>query len=67
MIGAALGADPRIEARPARPGEILRYVADIAKAGTMLGYRPRLPLREGLTRALAWQREWRELGQPTAD
>jgi nucleoside-diphosphate-sugar epimerase len=65
LIGRALGNEPEIEVRPARPGEILRYVANIDKARTMLDFRPRAPLRDGIARALAWQREWRGLGQPT--
>jgi UDP-glucose 4-epimerase len=56
-IGRALGTEPGIELRPARPGEIRRYVANIDKARAMLDYRPKLRLREGLLRALAWQRE----------
>jgi UDP-glucose 4-epimerase len=65
LIGRALGTEPAIEVRPARPGEILRYVADIDKARTMLDFQPRAGLGEGVARALAWQREWRELRQPT--
>jgi UDP-glucose 4-epimerase len=64
-IGRALGTEPAIEVRPARPGEILRYVANIDKARTMLDYQPRFPLQDGLLRALAWQLEWRALGQAT--
>jgi nucleoside-diphosphate-sugar epimerase len=66
-IGGALGTEPEIEVRPARPGEIVRYVANIDKARALLDFRPRFPLREGLARALAWHREWRDLGQPASE
>lgn len=56
-IGAELGTTPDIQVRPARPGEIRRYVANIDKARALLGYRPAFSLRAGLARAIAWQRD----------
>ncbi|BAS28885.1 NAD-dependent epimerase/dehydratase family protein [Limnochorda pilosa] len=43
---------PRTE--PARPGEIERSALDPGRAGTVLGWHPRVDLREGLARTLAW-------------
>ncbi len=37
-----------------RPGDVLRLYADITRAGTLLGYRPKVGLAEGLTRLLEW-------------
>lgn len=37
-----------------RPGDVLRLYADIGKARQLLGYEPRIGLREGLTRLAAW-------------
>lgn len=35
---------------PARPGDILRSLADISRAGKVLGYEPRVSLEEGIKR-----------------
>jgi UDP-glucose 4-epimerase len=53
-IGEALGAKPQISIAPPRVGEVTHYVADIGKARALLGYAPRMPLREGIGRAVAW-------------
>ena len=53
-IGAALGVAPNLTLAPARVGEVTHYVADIGKARSILGYEPRVPLSEGIPRAVAW-------------
>ena len=53
-IGAALGVAPRLTLAPPRVGEVTHYVADIARARAVLGYEPRVPLEEGIPRAVAW-------------
>jgi UDP-glucuronate 4-epimerase len=57
-IGEALGVVPQIEYRPSRVGEVTQYVANIGKAHSLLGYNPRVPLREGIHKAVTWTREW---------
>lgn len=57
-IGAALGVAPRLTLAPPRVGEVTHYVADIARARSMLGYEPRVPLEEGIPRAVAWARAY---------
>lgn len=57
MIGQALGIRPQIRIARRLPGEIERYVADIRKAGAMLGFAPGIGLQDGIHRALAWSRE----------
>jgi nucleoside-diphosphate-sugar epimerase len=49
----------RVEPRygPARSGDVRHSRADIAKARRLLGYEPRVALREGLARTVAWMRE----------
>jgi len=37
-----------------RPGDVLRLYADASKARQMLGFRPTISLREGLSRLKAW-------------
>ncbi|HXG46893.1 MAG TPA: NAD-dependent epimerase/dehydratase family protein [Methylomirabilota bacterium] len=51
LTGATV--QPRFGARPARPFERVR-VADVAAAATHLHWRPRVPLRAGLARTVAW-------------
>lgn len=51
MSGTA-GMKPVYKAR--RKGDIQNSYADIGKAGKMLGYRPKIPLREGVGKLLQW-------------
>ena len=62
FIGEALGIEPRMTIEPARVGEVTHYVADIAKARSMLGYAPTTTLKEGIRRSVEWQREWQAKG-----
>ncbi|MBI3827998.1 MAG: NAD-dependent epimerase/dehydratase family protein, partial [Planctomycetes bacterium] len=39
---------------PSKPGEVLHSKADIAKAGELLGFSPRIDFRAGLDETLAW-------------
>lgn len=56
LIALALGRRPNVRYEPARPGEVTRYVADISKARTLLGYAPQVPLTAGIPLAIEWQR-----------
>ncbi|MBA2556421.1 MAG: NAD-dependent epimerase/dehydratase family protein [Chloroflexi bacterium] len=51
------GGGGRIEHLPARRGDVLRNVSAISKARDMLGYMPRVELRQGLAQTVAWFRE----------
>jgi UDP-glucose 4-epimerase len=46
--------DAVVEHDRARPGDVNRLVADVARARTLLGYEPRVSLSEGLQRLLNW-------------
>ena len=59
LIAAELGVEPRMTIAPSLLGEVTRYVADIRKAGDLLGWEPQVPLDEGIPRAVAWFREHR--------
>jgi UDP-glucuronate 4-epimerase len=56
-IAAELGVEPRLEMLPEQPGDVPITFADVAKAGRMLGYSPKVPIREGLARYVAWYRQ----------
>jgi UDP-glucose 4-epimerase len=58
LIAQAVGAPANIGLAEARPGEVTWYVADVTKARERLGYSPRVPLTDGIPRALAWAADW---------
>ena len=57
IISLALGKPPNVTYKPARPGEVTRYVADISKARELLGYSPQVPLTAGIPMSIQWARE----------
>jgi UDP-glucose 4-epimerase len=55
------------EREAARPGDVQRHCADIAKARSLLGFEPRVDLASGLARTLEWLRaEGRPAREQTA-
>ena len=56
LIGLALRKTPRATFEPTRSGEVTRYVANLGKARTLLGYKPQVPLTAGIPRSIDWQR-----------
>ncbi len=59
LLEEIIGTRAIIEHGPARPGEQVRALADTTLARQQLGFTPQMPLRDGLTAQVAWQR-----GQP---
>jgi UDP-glucuronate 4-epimerase len=57
LIAGELDIEPQISFTPSLLGEVTHYVADIRKARDLLGWQPRVPLDEGIPRAVAWFRE----------
>ena len=43
---------------PARPGEVLRQVADVSRAKALIGWQARVSLEDGLRETITWMREW---------
>jgi UDP-glucuronate 4-epimerase len=56
-IAEELAVAPRIEYLPAQPGDVPVTYADVGKAARLLGYSPKVPIREGLRRFTRWYRE----------
>ncbi len=56
-IAAELAVEPRIEYLPNQPGDVPITFADVSKAARLLAYSPKVPIREGLRRFVAWYRE----------
>jgi UDP-glucuronate 4-epimerase len=55
-IAEELGVEPKLEMLPEQPGDVPITYADVAKARELLGYEPKVPIREGLKRYVAWYR-----------
>lgn len=55
-LGALLGRDIRAEHAPERAGDIRHSYASIDLARQVLGWEPRVSLRDGLARSLEWYR-----------
>ncbi len=56
-LAEELVVEPRIEYLPDQPGDVPITYADVGKAGRLLGYSPKVPIREGLRRFVSWYRE----------
>ncbi len=55
-LAEELAIEPRLEYLPPQPGDVPITYADVAKAERLLGYSPKVPIREGLRRFVAWYR-----------
>ena len=67
VIEALVGRPAQIELGPPRPGEQATALADVTKAGRLLGWAPRVGIREGLATQVAWQRGSRGGAEPDRD
>jgi len=56
-IAEELAVEPRIDYLPGQPGDVPITYADVSKAARLLGYSPKVPIREGLRRFVAWYLE----------
>ncbi len=58
FISQAFNKTPLINIKPARVGEVTHYIADISRARKILGYKPKINLKEGIKLAIAWSKSW---------
>jgi UDP-glucose 4-epimerase len=56
LLARAAGVERPAEHAPAKPGEQMRSSVDPARAAKVLGWRPAVPLEEGLRRTVDWFR-----------
>ena len=56
-LAEELAVEPRIEYLAVQPGDVPITYADVSKAQRMLGYSPKVGIREGLRRFVAWYRD----------
>ncbi|GBG28015.1 UDP-glucose 4-epimerase [Hondaea fermentalgiana] len=54
------GRKAKIEILPDQPGDVPYTCADTTKAAELLGYKPKVQLEEGLTKTVAWFRQYEE-------
>lgn len=54
LIGNAMHLTPEIQRLPDQPGDVRRTWADVRKAGSLLGYRPTVPIEDGIPRFVDW-------------
>lgn len=55
ILEEALGRKARRIERPSQPGDVAATFANIEALGKLCGYRPKVPLEEGLQRFVAWR------------
>jgi UDP-glucuronate 4-epimerase len=58
-IAGELGVEPKVQMLPEQPGDVPITFADVSKARALLGYEPKVPIREGLARYVRWYRATR--------
>lgn len=56
-LAEELAVEPRIDYLPDQPGDVPITYADVSKAQRLLGYSPKVPIREGLKKFVAWYRD----------
>lgn len=57
LIAAAVGREANIERHPDQPGDVRLTDADLAHAGQVLGFRPRVGIEEGIPKFVRWYEE----------
>ena len=54
MIKNGLNSKSKILAKSVRTGEVFRYTADLSKAKKMLGYKPNVSIKSGISLSIDW-------------
>jgi nucleoside-diphosphate-sugar epimerase len=63
LLSDLIGKRAEIEYFPVHPADVPTTRADISKAGRLLGWKPQVPLEEGLRRCVQWYRDNREMAK----
>ncbi|NLY74022.1 MAG: NAD-dependent epimerase/dehydratase family protein [Firmicutes bacterium] len=61
LLGETMGKQPRLKIMPVQPGDVPRTWADLSRSNRVLGYRPRVDLKEGIKRFVEWY--WSQKGK----
>jgi len=54
MINSITGKDVKPDYQPSRKGDVKHSLADISRAGQVIGYKPVVLFRDGLAKAIEW-------------
>lgn len=57
LIEKALGKKAKVDWKERQPGDVERTYADVAKSQSVLGYRPRISIEEGVSLFVQWLRQ----------
>lgn len=60
-IEKALGKKAQFDFKPLQPGDVLETYADISASTRDLGFRPKVGVEEGISRYVAWHRQYHEV------
>jgi UDP-glucuronate 4-epimerase len=58
MLEECLGKKAIMDFLPMQPGDVISTMADVSELEHAVGFRPRTPLREGISRFVQWYREF---------
>lgn len=58
MLEQLLGRTAQVELLPPQPGDMQETCADLTRIQAAIGFTPKVPLEEGLSRFVAWFREY---------
>lgn len=58
LVGEIAGAPVQLDWRDAQPGDVRRTGGSIERARQLLGWTPKIGLRAGIERQVAWHKEW---------
>jgi nucleoside-diphosphate-sugar epimerase len=59
MMEELIGKKPKIQYGPLHPADMLANYADVSKARQLLGWQPRIGLKEGVSQLVEWYRQER--------
>ena len=58
MLEQLLGRPAQVELLPPQPGDMFETCADLTAVHAAIGFKPKVPLEEGLKRFVEWFREY---------
>jgi UDP-glucuronate 4-epimerase len=57
LLESATGRAAKIDRRPLQAGDVKRTFADISRARSLLGYAPKVQVKEGIPKFVEWYRK----------
>ena len=66
LLQDRLGQEAKVELLPPQPGDMFETCADLTRVRAAIGFSPKIALEEGLTRFVAWFREYYQHAAPRA-